>query len=450
MLGRYEVLAGLGHGGMATVYLARTAAEAGFRRLVAIKVLHPHLSEDAAFVAMLLDEARIAARLHHPNVVPIVDVGDEDGLHFVVMEYVEGTSLFALLAKNRDGRPPRLVVPIVLDALAGLHAAHELRGDDDQPLQLVHRDVSPHNVLVGLEGTARITDFGVARAEARIGSTRPGDRTKGKVGFLSPEQLRGAAINRRADVFAAGVMLWSSLTGKRLFYDPESEAATTEKTLHMEIPKPSTVGLRPPAAFDDVCLRALERDPDARFATALDMEDALRKAASDAGLVGTRQEVADWMARTFGEELATRREAVRAARPSQRTRTMPEVGALGAGEDDTPPTIAAIAPPPRSRKWIVVALAAALVFGAIGAIGVATRAPPTSAAPPRESPKPAAAVTVAATVTAMATVTATAAATTTATAAGTAPRRRAATRPTPSAPPSASQRWDRDSPLPPP
>src|SRR5580658_2596874 len=157
VLGRYEIVGILGRGGMATVYLARSAGEAGFSRLFAIKVLHPHLADEQGFVSMLLDEGQIAARLHHPNVVPIVDLGSQGDIRYVVLEYVEGCSLSALFAKHRDQRPARLIVPILLDALAGLHAAHTLTDDDGKLLNLVHRDVSPQNVLVGADGAARIT-----------------------------------------------------------------------------------------------------------------------------------------------------------------------------------------------------------------------------------------------------------------------------------------------------
>src|SRR5579863_10487856 len=189
MLGRYELIGTLGTGGMATVYLARTAGEAGFQRMFAVKILHPHLAKESGFISMLLDEARIAARLHHPNVVPIVDLGSQDGAHFVAMEYIEGCSLSALLKKKRDDRPARFLVPIMLDALAGLDAAHSLVDDEGEPMNLVHRDVSPQNILVSIDGTARITDFGIARAEARISATRPG-QLKGKYAYMSPEQIR--------------------------------------------------------------------------------------------------------------------------------------------------------------------------------------------------------------------------------------------------------------------
>ena len=323
VLGRYEILGTLGRGGMATVYLGRSAGEAGFQRLFAIKVLHPHLADDADFVSMLLDEARIAARLHHPNVVPIVDLGTQGTTHYVVMEYVEGCSLWALLRKYRDKRPPRLIIPIVLDALAGLHAAHTLTDDDGAPLNLVHRDVSPQNVLVGVDGTARITDFGIARAESRINTTRPG-QVKGKIAYMSPEQIRGGSeIDSRSDVFSAGGMLWCALTGHKLFLDT-SDAATMTNILQMPVPPPSGVGLKPPAAFDAICARALEREPAGRYATAQEMEDALREAATSNNLLGARREVAEWVKAAFSDELSARRKAIRSFQGAPRSQREPE------------------------------------------------------------------------------------------------------------------------------
>jgi serine/threonine-protein kinase len=312
MLGRYELLGALARGGMATVHLARHRGEAGFQRLFAIKVMHAHLADEEEFVSMLLDEARIAARLHHPNVVPIVDLGSQDGIHYVVMEYVEGCSLAALLAKFRDERPPRLLASILLDVLSGLHAAHTLTDEDDNPMNLVHRDVSPQNVMVGLDGTARLTDFGIARAASRIMSTRPG-QMKGKIAFMSPEQIRAAVtIDGRADLFSAGAMAWSAFTGRRLFLG-DSDAITLGNILSMKLTPPSEIGLKPPAVFDELILRALARDPDDRFASAQEMEEALRAAAEKGGCLGSRREVAAWVTAGFGDALADRRKAIKAA-----------------------------------------------------------------------------------------------------------------------------------------
>jgi serine/threonine-protein kinase len=320
-LGRYELLGILGRGGMANVYLGRHSGEGGFQRFYAIKVLHSHLAEEEAFVTMLFEEARIAARLHHPNVVPIVDLGFQDGVHYVVMEYVEGCALSTLLQGSRDSRSARLIIPILLDVLNGLHAAHTLADDDGTPMHLVHRDVSPQNILVGTDGTARITDFGIAKAESRITSTRPGD-IKGKASFMSPEQILDASrVDCRADVYSVGVVLWMSLTGQRLFQGPTS-VASFSNVLNMTVDPPSTVGFRPPAVLDRICMRALERDRDRRPSTAMEMEEALRTIAGANGLLGSKHEVADWVQSIVGPELTKRHAEVRAiinSRPCEPT-----------------------------------------------------------------------------------------------------------------------------------
>ncbi|MEM9877022.1 MAG: serine/threonine-protein kinase [Myxococcota bacterium] len=310
-LGPYELLARIGTGGMAVVYLARRTGESGFSRLFALKVLHPHLGEDAEHLSMLLEEARVAARLHHVNVVPVVDLGHDRGFHYIVLDYVEGCSLVSLLRRSRDARPPRLVAAVVLDVLAGLHAAHTLEGDDGVPFQLVHRDVTPHNVLVAADGNAHLTDFGIVRIRAagRAHETVAG-QLKGKMHYLSPEQVRGDPIDRRSDIFSAGALLWSALKGRSLFRG-ENDGATLHNILEAPITPASRVGHRPPAELDEVMVRALERDPTARFATAREMDEALREALRPLGGPATRREVAEWVAARFGTELAERREAVR-------------------------------------------------------------------------------------------------------------------------------------------
>ena len=330
ILGRYELLGTIGTGGMATVYLARTAGEAGFQRLCAIKILHPHLTQQEGFVAMLLDEARIAARLHHPNIVPIIDLGTQDGLHYVAMEYIEGCSLSSLLKRRRDERPPRIIVPLLLDMLAGLEAAHSLVDDEGQAMNLVHRDVSPQNMLVGVDGNGRITDFGVARAEARIHMTRPG-QIKGKYAYMAPEQVRAQAVDRRADVFSAGVVLWSALTGRKLFH-AETEAATISNILELPVPPPSTIGLKPPPVFDDVALKALERDPDRRYATAQEMEAALQDAVLACGGGAARREIAAWVTDAFHVDLAARRAAIRDVAANRSAAAITPVGRASVAE----------------------------------------------------------------------------------------------------------------------
>jgi serine/threonine-protein kinase len=224
-IGRYEVLGLLGSGGMANVWLGRLRTGQSFERLVAIKVLHPHLAEDEVFAQMFEDEARVAARLHHPNVVPILELGGSAAEEppprslFLVMDYIEGDTLAAVQAvasRARRGIPLGIVLRVVLDALGGLDAAHGLTGPDGKPLHLVHRDVSPQNILVGSDGVARLTDFGIARADGVRSTTRAG-ALKGKAAFMAPEQLVGDPVDHRADVFAMGVTLWEAIALRRMF-----------------------------------------------------------------------------------------------------------------------------------------------------------------------------------------------------------------------------------------
>ena len=403
MLGRYELLGALARGGMATVYLARHSAGAGFQRLFAVKVLHDHLADDEDFISMLLDEARIAAMLHHPNVVPIVDVGSQDGIYYVVMEYVEGCSLGGLLKKFQRDRPARLIVPIMLDVLAGLQAAHSIRDDDGNLLNLVHRDVSPQNVMIGVDGSARLTDFGIARAESRIMSTRPG-QFKGKLAYMAPEQvLDGDKIDRRTDLFAAGAMLWSALTARRLFLS-DSDAVTLSNILQMPIPPPSTIGLKPSAELDEVIGRALERDMDKRFQSAEDMEEALREAAVAASCLGSRREVATWVQEGFGTDLDERRQAVKAAlnegRPALESiisvsGLMPTVGSFTPSqlEGPTPSSVsisssvsgsgATVLPAGKGRNRLLVGAGVGVALVVLAGIVLATRQPePRDETPP--------------------------------------------------------------------
>lgn len=283
-IGRYELIRPIASGGMATVHLGRVVGAGGFQRLVAIKLMHPHIASDPEFVGMFLDEARLAAGIRHPNVVATLDIEQSDGGLGLVMEYVEGSAAHMLIKALRSEQqrlPLPVALRIVLDALAGLHAAHELRGPDGRPLGLVHRDVSPQNVLIGIDGVSRITDFGVARAEARISSTR-GSQVKGKVPYMSPEQLRAEEIDRRSDVYAIGVVLWELLTGQRLFKAP-SDGALVASVMSGPRASPAQVDPAIPPALDAVCMRALAAT-NARFATAAEFADALEDAATQAGI----------------------------------------------------------------------------------------------------------------------------------------------------------------------
>ncbi|MBI4705995.1 MAG: serine/threonine protein kinase [Deltaproteobacteria bacterium] len=317
LLDRYQVIGEIAKGGMGSVLLARIAGAGGFQRFVAIKQLHPHLAQEQDFVEMFLDEARLAARIHHQNVVPILEIGTAEGNYFLVMEYIEGATLARLVsdAAAREQRIPRpVLLRIASDMLSGLHAAHELADDEGRSLGLVHRDCSPQNVLVGLDGCSRLTDFGVARASARLASTRE-DATKGKLAYLAPEQAQGDQIDRRADLFAAGIIVWELCAGRRLFKS-SSDARTMRKVLFEPVPRLREVVSDIERELDELCARALERDPERRFQTGAEMADALERAAravgSDDEPVATVRSVAAYLSAVLGQEVASQREAVRA------------------------------------------------------------------------------------------------------------------------------------------
>ncbi len=285
LAGRYEILKPIAAGGMATVYLGRALGMGGFERLVAIKLMHSHIVAEQEFVTMFLDEARLAARIRHPNVVPTLDVQEsQDGL-FLIMEYIEGASLHQILraaGATPGAMPLGIVLRVMLDTLAGLHAAHELEDDEGNPLALVHRDVSPANVLLGTDGVARITDFGVARAEARLSSTR-GGQLKGKLPYMPPEQLMNEGIDRRCDVYAAGAVMWEALIGRRLF-QADSDGATLNMIMAGPSATPRQLDPTIPEVVDAACMRALAKSKEQRFATAADFSEALEQAAHTAGV----------------------------------------------------------------------------------------------------------------------------------------------------------------------
>ncbi len=296
-------------GGMGEVYLARTVALAGFERLVALKLCHPQLLDDPEFVAMFLDEARIAASIRHPNVVGTLDVAQEDDALYMVMEYVEGESLASLL--RRAGSPVDIpcLVRVCVDALRGLHAAHELRDHEGRPANVIHRDVTPQNLLVGLDGMTRLTDFGVAKAEARATVTKEGS-VKGKLGYLAPEQLKGRPLDRRVDLFAAGVVVWEALVGTPLFRGT-TDADTVGRVLTAPIHPPSTLRADVPEALDEIVMKALAREPDDRFATAEALAAALESAVTPA----SHSTVGAWVREQAGDELEARHQ--RASTPSK-------------------------------------------------------------------------------------------------------------------------------------
>ncbi|MFO0566095.1 MAG: serine/threonine-protein kinase [Polyangiaceae bacterium] len=307
VVGRYILYDEIASGGMATVHVGRLVGPAGFTRTVAIKRLHPQFAKDPEFVSMFLDEARLAARIRHPNVVSTLDVVALEGELFLVMEYVQGESLARLLrACQIDQRriPPRVASAIVVSALLGLHAAHEATSERGEALGIVHRDVSPQNVLVGADGVARVVDFGVAKAASRLHTTEEG-KIKGKLAYMAPEQLRHEKVDRRTDVFAASIVLWEALVGERLFQAQDAAAVVT-KILGSS---PDPVSQRVPglsAAVDAVVARGLSQHPSERFSTAREMAQALEAALPPASPL----EVGAFVESVASEVLRARSEVV--------------------------------------------------------------------------------------------------------------------------------------------
>ena len=368
---------------MATVHYGRVRGAASFARIVAIKRLHPHLAKDDDFSTMFLDEARIAARIQHPNVASILDVVSlPEGELLIVMEYIAGESFSRLLRRVRtDGEtvPPDVAAAIVCDGLQGLHAAHEAKNDLGDPLGIVHRDVSPHNLLVGGDGITRLVDFGVAKARGRIHATREG-QVKGKIAYMPPEQLRGQPIDRRCDIYAMGVVLWEALTSERLF-QADSEGETVTKVLEHKIVPPSLIAPEAPKALDAVVLKALARDPKDRYATARDMATAIEAAVRVASARG----VATFVQTSAGEVLEERRRAV----AELERRSEDEDSSIGTpGGVDVPAdsqvssvSLTTDAPAKSRRRFALAALAAVLL--AAGAVAFVRFRPVLSpAAPP--------------------------------------------------------------------
>ena len=290
-------------GGMATVHLGRLLGPSGFARRVAIKRLHPQFAADAEIASMFVDEARLSARVAHVNVVAMLDVVSAERELLLVMEYVHGETLSRLLSHARGGGAPvptPIVISVVADVLQGLHAAHEATGEDGAPLRLIHRDVSPQNVLIGTDGVARVVDFGIAKAAGQSQVTRDG-QVRGKIPYMAPEQLLRRSLDRRVDVYAAGVVLWEALAGKRLF-QADDEPTLFSMVLEEVIRPPSRYNPAVSSGLDAIVLRALERDPERRFPDAESMAHALEEVAGRA----RSSVVADWVKTNAATSLAER------------------------------------------------------------------------------------------------------------------------------------------------
>jgi serine/threonine-protein kinase len=318
-LGRYQIAFELASGGMATIYLARVVGVAGFEKLVALKCMHPHLARQPEYVEMFFDEARIASRIGHPNVCSVFDFGEVDGTYYIAMDYVHGVTVAHIMrrvVKNREEiSTPKwigMVAKIVAAAAEGLHAAHEVRDDEGQPLHVIHRDVTPQNLFVAFDGTVRVVDFGVASAAHRLHQTQTG-AVKGKLAYLAPEQAKRGPIDRRVDVWALGVVLWEMLVGERLF-QRDSAPETIAAVLFDKIPNPSSIRPHIPGELDRIVMRALARELDARYPTAQALAQDLHRFGTRASEPITSHDIGAWVSAAFAKEKADRETQIAEAR----------------------------------------------------------------------------------------------------------------------------------------
>jgi serine/threonine-protein kinase len=313
-IGRYEIVGLLAVGGMAEVFLGRIDGPNGFQRPIVVKRMLPHLARRKHCVEMFVDEARILARLHHPNIIDVFEHGC-DGELFLAMEYVDGESVSVILrrAALRGVRIPYAVAArIIAEACAGLHSAHELTDEDGRPLDIVHRDVSPQNLMVSYDGHVKILDFGIAKVRDRTAQTETG-QIKGKVSYMAPEQVVGGSLDRRTDVFSAGVVLYELTTGRRLF-PRDSPLATMWAARTRPILPPSRFDRAYPPALEAVCLRALSRDPDTRYASASSMRKDLHAAIREMNSEDDPDATARLMASLFEDRIARKSQTLSAIR----------------------------------------------------------------------------------------------------------------------------------------
>jgi serine/threonine-protein kinase len=358
--GRYALFDFIGKGGMAEIYLARQKTELGPARRCVVKQIRPELANDSVFSDMLVHEAKLAARLNHANVVQVFDLGREGDRLFIAMEYVEGFDLNDLLRRCSRAKVPlpfELGVHVLGEALKGLDYAHRRSDDDGRPLGIVHRDVSPSNLLVSFEGEVKVCDFGIARANDAIADLAGGsaahelgEAIKGKAGYMSPEHARGEAIDARADIFAAGIMLWELAAGRRMYRAGEGKESLIEQARRADVPPLERRGLPAEDTLLAIVGKALVRDRDGRFPSAAAMHRALGDYAMEARLVTSPLRLGEWLKATFGEEILERRRVRERAAAAlekgapvvfdQVTPPPPRVGS-------SPPPRVASAPPPR-------------------------------------------------------------------------------------------------------
>jgi serine/threonine protein kinase len=303
--GKYYLLERINVGGMAEVFKAKTVGVEGFERIVALKRILPSIAEDEEFITMFIDEAKIAVQLQHANIAQIFDLGKVDDSYFIALEYVNGRdlrSIFDDLRKRGDRMPMSQVCYFIMQLCEGLDYAHNKRDAQGRELNLVHRDVSPQNVLLGYEGEVKLIDFGIAKAAGKASKTQAGI-LKGKFGYMSPEQVRGLPIDRRSDIFALGIVLYELLTGERLFIG-ESDFSTLEKVRNVEIVPPSSFNSEIPDKLERIVLKTLEKNVEDRYQNAIDLHDDLQLFMHSVGQFTSRKDLSAWMKRAFPPEVA--------------------------------------------------------------------------------------------------------------------------------------------------
>ncbi len=325
MLGGFRLIREIACGGMATVYLAHKTQQAGIQQLAAVKVIHPHLARDKDFVDMFLDEARIVSCINHPNVCRVLDFGKSEGTYYLAMEYFLGETWAEVTARMTNApEAESMIVPVLAQVLGqaceGLHAAHEAQDGYGNPLRIVHRDVSPHNIMVGYDGSVRVLDFGIASATDRLHTTRSG-AVKGRLAYMAPEQVRGTPVDRRADVWSLGVVLWEALARKLLFQG-SNEAETVMAVTRDPLPSLSDLEHGVPAPLQRIVTQALQRNRESRYASARELGVALSRFATKAQEPVGMPEVSEWMHRLFAQELEGKRALTREALGSSRAPSM--------------------------------------------------------------------------------------------------------------------------------
>lgn len=372
--GKYTLLRRLAAGGMAEIFLALLRSMGGFEKLIVIKRILPSMNQNKAFIDMLTHEARIAATLSHPNVIQVFDVGQVDGTYFIAMEHIHGEDIQAIVRamkkKNLTAFPLEHTLSIVLGTCAGLAYAHEKRDLDGKPLGIVHRDISPRNIVVSFTGDVKIVDFGIAKSGVEPGEDTDAGQLKGKAPYMSPEQASGQAIDWRSDIFAAGVMLFELTTGRRLFKGA-SEFETLKLIVDKEYPRPSEVKPGYPPALERIVMRALEKDREKRYQSARQMQSDLEAFVREERIAVSQVSLTSWMGWLFEDKLAQQKEAL------QDIKQLADViaaqqGALYEGGTSTgtgvggPSTLLPSAPPPakRSNAGAIAGVAIVLAAGA--------------------------------------------------------------------------------------